>query len=163
MILLKTKYLLDVRDLQVLYNAQLRPFLEFASLSWMSASETCLGLLDKVQRRAYLLVESVHQDTQPASETTLQHRREVVAQNSNVKKSSSTRPSLSTAPITKIEKLQLSPVKMQWTSRGRIPANTSGLFSLELQDSGTSHGRHKSPSSQHTASEIEGLPLSTSA
>lgn len=133
MILLKTKYLLDVRDLQVLYNAQLRPFLEFASLSWMSASETCLGLLDKVQRRAYLLVESVHQDTQPASETTLQHRREVVAQNSNVKKSSSTRPSLSTAPITKIDKLQLSPVKMQWTSRGPIPANTSGLFSLELR------------------------------
>jgi len=66
-LLRRIKHFLDARGLQVLHNAQVRPFLEYAALSWMSASKTHLDLLDKVQ------------DTQPALYTTLQHRRDVAA------------------------------------------------------------------------------------
>jgi len=78
-LLRRTKHFLDARGLQVLDNAQVRPFLEYAALSWMSASMTHLDLLDKVQRRAYHLIDSVCQDMQLTLYTTLQHQRDVAA------------------------------------------------------------------------------------
>nr|XP_027238108.1 uncharacterized protein LOC113829201 [Penaeus vannamei] len=78
-LLRRIKHFLDARGLHALYNAQVRRFLEYAALPWMSASKTHLDLLDKVQRRAYHLIDSVRQDTQPALHTTLQHRRDVAA------------------------------------------------------------------------------------
>ena len=62
------------------YKLQVRSVMEYASLSWMSAPPTHLGLLDNIQRKALKII-GVDQDT--ASTTLsidgLSHRRQVAA------------------------------------------------------------------------------------
>ena len=73
---------LDTRGLLTLYKAQVRPYLEYGALSWISCATTHLRRLDKVERRVQRLIESSScppplQDV-PALDT-LEHRRDVAA------------------------------------------------------------------------------------
>ena len=67
----------------LLYKAQIRPYLEYAALSWMSGAATHTKRLDSIQRRALRLVEAA--DPLPAQPEpgspidSLEHRRDVAA------------------------------------------------------------------------------------
>ena len=63
---------LDEKGLLTLYKAQVRPYLEYATLTWMSSASTHLQRLDAVERRAMRLVRGPPLDT-------LEHRRDVAA------------------------------------------------------------------------------------
>ena len=65
--------LMEPKDLETLYKAQIRSVLEFAPLAWGGASPTHLALLDKVQRRA----ERIIYGDAPSSLQPLQQRRDV--------------------------------------------------------------------------------------
>ena len=67
---------LDAKGLMLLYKAQVRPHLEYAALSWMSAAPLHLKKLDKIQRRALRLVQDA--PTFPHLDS-LEHRRDVGA------------------------------------------------------------------------------------
>ena len=73
------KHLLDARGLQTLYRAQVRPFLEYAPLAWMSTPRSYLTMLDKVQRRAQQLIADAHidEDYIGPPDIPLEHRRDV--------------------------------------------------------------------------------------
>uniref|UniRef100_A0A0P4VTV9 Reverse transcriptase domain-containing protein n=1 Tax=Scylla olivacea TaxID=85551 RepID=A0A0P4VTV9_SCYOL len=72
--------LLDRRGRLLLYKAQIRPYLEYAALSWMSCAATHISKLDGIQRRALRLVEAAGAPAHPeAPVDTLEHRRDVAA------------------------------------------------------------------------------------
>ena len=75
--------LLDKRGILLLYKAQVRPYLEYGTLTWMSSAATHLRLLDKVERRVQRLLEDDHHQPPPPQHTTpldpLEHRRDVAA------------------------------------------------------------------------------------
>ena len=68
---------LDRRGLLLLYKAQIRPYLEYATLSWMSAAPTHLQRLNTVERRALRLIEG--SDHPPTPLDSLEHRRDVAS------------------------------------------------------------------------------------
>ena len=68
---------LDAKGLLLLYKAQIRPYLEYATLTWMSAASTYLQRLDAVERRAMRLVEGG--DHPPTPLDSLEHRRDVAS------------------------------------------------------------------------------------
>ena len=71
---------LDRRGRATVYKAQVRSVMEYASLSWMSASPTTLGLLDSIQRKALRII-GVDED-EARSElniSSLHERRQVAA------------------------------------------------------------------------------------
>lgn len=73
---------LDRSGRLVLYKAQIRPYIEYASLSWMSCPASHIKRLDDIQRRALRLVEAAGPPTQPPPASTLnslEHRRDVAA------------------------------------------------------------------------------------
>ncbi|KAI8485838.1 hypothetical protein Bbelb_363900 [Branchiostoma belcheri] len=62
------------------YKAQARSVMEYASLCWMSAPATSLGLLDSVQRRALKIIGTNEQEARlTLNIPSLQHRRQVAA------------------------------------------------------------------------------------
>ena len=70
---------LDPHGILTLYKAQIRPCMEYGVLSWMSSATTHIQRLDAVQRRALRLVTTDEDQLQPASVTSLEHRRDVSA------------------------------------------------------------------------------------
>ena len=66
---------LDARGVLLLYKAQIRPYLEYATLTWMSAAPTHLQKLNAVERRAMRLVEGSEHAQSPLD--SLEHRRDV--------------------------------------------------------------------------------------
>ncbi len=72
--------LLDRRGRLLLYKAQIRPYLEYAALSWMSYVATHISKFDGIQRRALRQVEAVGAPAHPeAPVDTLEQRRDVAA------------------------------------------------------------------------------------
>ncbi len=72
--------MLDRRGRLLLYKAQIRPYLEYAALSWMSYVATHISKFDGIQRRALRLVEAAGAPAHPeAPVDTLEHRRDVAA------------------------------------------------------------------------------------
>lgn len=67
---------LDPKGLLTLYNAQIRPYLEYSALTWMSSAPTHLNKLDKIQRRVLRLAQNPNQ---PRHVDLLEHRRDVAA------------------------------------------------------------------------------------
>ena len=72
----RISYLLDAKGLELLYKAQVRSSLEYASLAWGGAASKHLALLDKVQDRAARLIRDRELGFHPTLHT-LQHRRNV--------------------------------------------------------------------------------------
>ncbi|XP_045105076.1 uncharacterized protein LOC123500423 [Portunus trituberculatus] len=72
----RISWLLDSEGLELLYKAQVRSSLEYASLAWGGAARTHLALLDKVQERAARLIKGNNTGQEPCLHT-LQHRRDV--------------------------------------------------------------------------------------
>ena len=73
---------LNPRGILTLYRAQIRPYLEYGALSWMSSAATHMQRLDAVERRALRLAEAGdHLEEQLPSPpvTSLEHRRDVGA------------------------------------------------------------------------------------
>ena len=75
----RVAYFLDKRGIMLLYKAQVRPYLEYGALTWMSSASTHLQRLDKVERRAKRLLEDNHQPPDATPLDTLEHRRDVAA------------------------------------------------------------------------------------
>ena len=67
---------LDAKGLLTLYNAQVRPYLEYSALSWLSSAPSHLSKLEKIQRRAINLVNN---PLLTAKTDSLEHRRDVAA------------------------------------------------------------------------------------
>ncbi|KAG0715058.1 PDF receptor [Chionoecetes opilio] len=69
----------------LLYKAQIRPYLEYAALSWMSCAASHTRRLDSIQRRALRLVDTADPPDPPAQFEpvspldSLEHRRDVAA------------------------------------------------------------------------------------
>ncbi|KAG0710249.1 hypothetical protein GWK47_002561 [Chionoecetes opilio] len=69
----------------LLYKAQIRPYLEYAALSWMSSAASHTRKLDSIQRRALRLVDAADPPDPPAQFEpvspldSLEHRRDVAA------------------------------------------------------------------------------------
>ncbi|KAG0716298.1 hypothetical protein GWK47_010007 [Chionoecetes opilio] len=69
----------------LLYKAQIRPYLEYAALSWMSCAASHTRRLDSIQRRALRLVDAADPPDPPAlfepvsPLDSLEHRRDVAA------------------------------------------------------------------------------------
>ncbi|KAG0710903.1 putative RNA-directed DNA polymerase from transposon X-element [Chionoecetes opilio] len=69
----------------LLYKAQIRPYLEYAALSWMSCAASHTRRLDSIQRRALRLVDAAEPPDPPAQPKpvspldSLEHRRDVAA------------------------------------------------------------------------------------
>ena len=71
---------LDKRGRATVYKAQVRSVMEYASLAWMSASPTTLGLLDSIQRKALRVIGvDEHEATSELNISTLHQRRQVAA------------------------------------------------------------------------------------
>ena len=70
---------LNPQGILTLYKAQIRPCMEYGALSWMSSAATHMQRLDAVQRRALRLVATDEDQQQPATVTSLEHRRDVSA------------------------------------------------------------------------------------
>ena len=78
----RTASFLDRRGRLILYKAQIRPYLEYAALSWMSCAATHTKKLDSIQRRAMRLVDAADPVAQPEPASpldSLEHRRDVAA------------------------------------------------------------------------------------
>ena len=76
----RTAGFLDRTGRLLLYKAQIRPYLEYAALSWMSCAASHIKKLDCIQRRALRLVDAADPPTQPEHESqldSLEHRRDV--------------------------------------------------------------------------------------
>ena len=69
----------DVRDRATVYKAQVRSVMEYASLSWMSASPTTLGLLDLIQRKALRIIGTSEVEARTKLNITSLHQRRQVA------------------------------------------------------------------------------------
>ncbi|KAJ8364402.1 hypothetical protein SKAU_G00132340 [Synaphobranchus kaupii] len=71
---------LNTKSRSTIYKAQVRSIVEYASLSWMSAPPTQLGLLDNIQKAALKII-GVDQDTacSQLAIPSLHHRRQVAA------------------------------------------------------------------------------------
>ncbi|KAG0713833.1 hypothetical protein GWK47_015309 [Chionoecetes opilio] len=66
----------------LLYKAQIRPYLEYAALSWMSCAASHTRRLDSIQRRALRLVDAADPPAQPEPVSpldSLEHRRDAAA------------------------------------------------------------------------------------
>ncbi|KAG0724708.1 hypothetical protein GWK47_040036 [Chionoecetes opilio] len=66
----------------LLYKAQIRPYLEYAALSWMSRAASYTRRLDSIQRRPLRVVEAADPPAQPEPVSplvSLEHRRDVAA------------------------------------------------------------------------------------
>ncbi|KAG0718967.1 putative RNA-directed DNA polymerase from transposon X-element [Chionoecetes opilio] len=69
----------------LLYKAQIRPYLEYAALFWMSCAASHTRRLDSIQRRALRLVDAADPPDPPAQFKpvspfdSLEHRRDVAA------------------------------------------------------------------------------------
>ncbi|KAG0730009.1 hypothetical protein GWK47_029177 [Chionoecetes opilio] len=66
----------------LLYKAQIRPYLEYAALSWMSCAASHTMRLDSIQRRALRLVDAADPPAQPEPVSpldSLEHRRDMAA------------------------------------------------------------------------------------
>ena len=71
---------LDVAGKATIYKSQIRSVMEYASLCWMNASTTALGLLDSIQRKALRVIGVNEEDAQSQLNIpSLQHRRRVAA------------------------------------------------------------------------------------
>ena len=70
---------LDARDRATVYKAQVRSVMEYASLSWMSASPTTLGLLDSIQRKALRIIGTNEVEARTKLNITSLHQRRQVA------------------------------------------------------------------------------------
>ena len=71
---------LDKTGRATVYKAQVRSVMEYASLSWMSASPTTLGLLDSIQRKALRVIGVDEEEARSKLNiTTLHQRRQVAA------------------------------------------------------------------------------------
>ncbi|XP_045131414.1 uncharacterized protein LOC123516248 [Portunus trituberculatus] len=57
---------LDSRGTLTLYKAQIRPYMEYGALSWMSSAAVHMQRLDAVQRRALRLVTTEEEEQHPA-------------------------------------------------------------------------------------------------
>ena len=78
----RTASFLDRRGRLILYKAQIRPYLEYAALSWMSCAASHTKKLDSIQRRALRLVDAADPPAQPEPASlldSLEHRRDVAA------------------------------------------------------------------------------------
>ncbi|KAG0707639.1 hypothetical protein GWK47_024156 [Chionoecetes opilio] len=73
------------REMLLLYKAQIRPYLEYAALSWMSCAASHTRRLDSIQRRALRLVDVADPQDPPVQPEpvspldSLEHRRDVAA------------------------------------------------------------------------------------
>ena len=71
---------LDTRSRATVYKAQVRSVMEYASLSWMSASQTTLELLDSIQRKALRIIGTSEEEARSQLNiSSLHHRRQVAA------------------------------------------------------------------------------------
>ncbi|KAG0715595.1 hypothetical protein GWK47_011582 [Chionoecetes opilio] len=73
---------LDRERKLLLYKAQIRPYLEYAALSWMPCAASHTRRLDSIQRRALRLVDAADPAAQPEPVSpldSLEHRRDVAA------------------------------------------------------------------------------------
>ena len=70
---------LDVRGRATVYKAQVRSVMEYASLSWMSASATTLSLLDSIQRKALRIIGICEETARTELNITSLHQRRKVA------------------------------------------------------------------------------------
>ena len=79
---------LDREGRLLLYKAQIRPYLEYAALSWMSCASSHTRRLDSIQRRALRLVDAAadlpdppghRPETMTTNIDSLEHRRDVAA------------------------------------------------------------------------------------
>ncbi|XP_042210755.1 uncharacterized protein LOC121858379 [Homarus americanus] len=70
---------LDHSGILTLNKAQIRPYLEYSSLLWMSSAPSYIGKLDKIQRRALRLMDSASHPPHDIVTTvdSLEHRRDV--------------------------------------------------------------------------------------
>ena len=71
-------WLLDEKDREILYKAQIRSVMEYSPLTWGGAAKKYLGLLDKIQARANNIIQDgdPHYNIQTKLQD-LQHRRDV--------------------------------------------------------------------------------------
>lgn len=60
---------------RLLYKVQVRPYLEYGALTWMSSPATHLQRLDKMERRAQRQLENIHQPHDMTPLDTLEHHR----------------------------------------------------------------------------------------
>ena len=70
---------LDVSGRATVYKAQVRSVMEYASLSWMSASTTTLGLLDSIQKKALRIIGVSEEEARTELNITSLHQRRQVA------------------------------------------------------------------------------------
>ena len=70
---------LDTRSRATVYKAQVRSVMEYASLSWMSASPTTLGLLDSIQRKALRIIGTSEEEARSELNISSLHQRRQVA------------------------------------------------------------------------------------
>ena len=70
---------LDRRGRATVYKAQVRSVMEYASLSWMSASPTSLGLLDSIQKKALRIIGVDRDEARKELNITSLHQRRQVA------------------------------------------------------------------------------------
>ena len=76
----RISYFLNDKGCQVLYNSQVRPIMEYASLVWTSCPPSYLRLLDKIQKKAINLIQFKSADRNEGLVVqSLQHRRDVSA------------------------------------------------------------------------------------
>ena len=76
----RISYLLNSHGCQVLYNSQVRPIMEYASLVWSSCPPSYLQLLDKIQIKAINLIKyKLADENERLVIQSLQHRRDVSA------------------------------------------------------------------------------------
>ena len=71
---------LDTEGIANVYKSQVRSVMEYASLSWVSASPTILSQLDNIQKKALRII-GIDEDTARSqlNMTSLHHRRQVAA------------------------------------------------------------------------------------
>ena len=70
---------LNVGSRATVYKAQVRSVMEYASLSWMGASPTTLGLLDSIQRKALRIIGISEDEASSKLKITPLHQRRQVA------------------------------------------------------------------------------------
>ena len=72
---------LDRQGILLLYKAQIRPYLEYAGLTWMSCAGSYKQKLERIERHAMRLVEdpNLPNDQAPPILDSLEHRRDVAS------------------------------------------------------------------------------------
>ncbi len=69
----------DTRGRATVYKSQVRSVMEYASLSWMSASQTTLGLLDSIQKKALRIIGTTEEEARSELNIPSVHQRRQVA------------------------------------------------------------------------------------